>query len=263
MMERYAVRSLMVSTALLSACAAKTPLPPHPEVTAAIRKMETVAVLPPFVEYTRMVFSGENERAPNVEQAIAATLADAAQSAVGARQFTVRKAPEDQTPEHKREMEFELQQLDTALVAAFRQATQGNSENQTTRPRVSIGVAGNPLAHRMNADGLLVTRYSGFQKSTGQQTKEAISGIAIGALTGVVRVPASEGGTVTLMLIDGATGEVLWMGRGSHAVFPRHTGARTAAGTPAAAASNALATFPTREGAPAAGEKPPATSVSQ
>lgn len=252
MIERN-LASAVISATLLTACAATKPPPPppHPEVISAIRRIETVAVLPPTVEYTRIAFSGENERVTSVEQNVFSSLTGTLEEVVGTRQYVVRKIEEGPAEEQKREMQFEQQQLEAALTAAFKQAAESEPENKETRPRVSIGAAASPLAHRLNADALLVTRYSGFQKTGGQRTKEAMSGILMGALTGVVRISASEGGAVIAVLVDGPTGEVLWMGRGTHATFQRAMAPGTYKGptSAAGAARQALSSFPTREAA--------------
>lgn len=240
--------SLAFITIFVSACATKppAPLPPHPEVVNSIRKVQTIVILAPQVEYARIVFTGENERLPLLEKSIAANLSSEFERVIGG-QYTIRKPPEDQPEERKREMEFEVQQLHAAFAARVKMSSAEEEEKPTTRARVTVGAAATAVASRFDADAILLSRYSGFQKSGGQQTKDMMAGVMLGALTGVARVQASEGGVVEVALIDGTTGELLWMGRGAHARFPG--GRRSAApSTASGAAGMALARFPTKEG---------------
>ena len=243
-MNTRTLHGLAAITLFVSACATKPPpLPPHPEVVNAIRKVQTVVILAPQVQYTRIVFTGENERLPVMEKEISTTLLSEFEHTIGG-QYTVRKPPEDQPEERKREIEFEVQQLHAAFASRVKMSTVEEEEKATTRPRVTVGAAATAVATRFDADAILLSRYAGFQKSGGQKTKD----IMTGAMLGVVH--ASEGGVVELALIDGTTGELLWMGRGTHARFP--AGARSARPTTARGAANmALARFPAKE-APAA-----------
>lgn len=241
---------IAVITLVVCACATKppAPLPPHPEVVNAIRKVQTIVILAPQVEYTRIVFTGENERLPLLENNISATLLSEFEHTIGG-QYTIRKPPEDQPEERKREMEFEVQQLYAAFAARVKMSGTEEEEKPTTRPRVTVGAAATALASRFDADAILLSRYSGFQKSGGQKTKDFMTG----AMLGVVH--ASEGGLVEVALIDGTTGELLWMARGTHARFP--AGAHSAAPTTArGAAVMALANFPAKESAAAAASVP-------
>lgn len=48
-------------------------------------------------------------------------------------------------------------------------------------------------------------------------TKDIIAGALLGLLTGTAVVPAQEGAALEVALIDGTTGDVLWVNRGRNA----------------------------------------------
>jgi hypothetical protein len=244
-MNLRTLHGLAVIALFVSACATKPPppLPPHPEVVSLLRKVQSIAILSPQVEYTRIVFTGENERLPLMEKNVSDTLLAELESTIGG-QYIIRKPPEDQPEERKREMEFEVQQLRAAFATRVKMSSVEEEEKPTTRPRVTVGAAATALASRFDADAILLSRYSGFQKSGGQKAKDIMAGAVLGV------VHAAEGGVVEVALIDGTTGELLWMARGVHARFP--AGARSARPTTArGAAVMALTGFPPKE-APAA-----------
>ena len=244
-MNTRTVHGLAVIALFMSACATKPPppLPPHPEVVSLLRKVQSIAILAPQVEYTRIVFTGENERLPLMEKNISETLLSQFESTIGG-QYTIRKPPEDQPEERKREMEFEVQQLRAAFATRVKMSSAEEEEKPTTRTRVTVGTAATALATRFDADAILLSRYSGFQKSGGQKAKDIMAGAVLGV------VHAAEGGIVEVALIDGTTGELLWMARGVHARFP--AGARSTRPTTArGAVGMALAGFPPKEAAAA------------
>ena len=250
----------MIAALLAAGCATKPPLKPDPEVAEMTRKVGTVAVLPPQVEFVEIVFSGDNQRIPEEETRIAGTLEAKLDELVGAKHFVIRKPAADADEQQKRDAAFEIEQLHAAFTAATKE--EKTSDKPGFRPRASVGLAATVVASRMDADAILLSRYSGFKKSGGQAAKEIMAGALLAVLTGYAAIPAHEGGTVAMALIDGATGEILWTGGGNvgpngslYAIagslfdtFPAHEAALAATPTPAPAESGGAP----QNGAPAA-----------
>jgi len=207
--------TVVLIASLVSGCA-MTPIRQHPDFASAARKVQTIAVLPPDVEYVRIVFNGDNERLTEKERAIADELCQSLEASLKNKQYTLRPALAAKLEESKKNLDFELQQVRTAYTEASKQLYEKPaSEEESKKYRVTLGPVVNPVASLMEADALLYVRYYGFEKSGGQQTKDIIAGALFGVLTGTLVVRPAEGAAVEVALIDGATGDVLWANRGN------------------------------------------------
>ena len=253
MNRNLVVAVVLAVIAALSGCAQTPPAPrpPNPETLQAITKLERIAVLPPEVDVTLIAFSGENERMPGVEATLGADLDRQVQFMLRQRNFTVR-SPRDLPEERKQGLEFDVQQLRAALKAAASVLVKTAEEDQAADvpvelPKLTVGAAAGPVATRLDADAILLTRYSGFRKTSGQRQGDMAANVMFGAFSGFVRHSATEGGAVTVFLIDGATGDVLWAARRTDARFPSNARVRTAhAPSPAAATDRAITGLPAR-----------------
>ena len=87
--------------------------------------------------------------------------------------------------------------------------------NFSDDPLPSLGPGVNRLTSPAKSDYLLLSRYSGTQKSRGQQGKEVITAsmralISLG--TQQYRVTPARYGELEVALVDGVSGQVLWSG---------------------------------------------------
>lgn len=208
--------ALLIVVSVVSGCA-MTPIRQHPDFASAARKVETIAVLPPDVEFVRIVFNGDNERVTEKERTIADELHQNLETALKSKQYTVRPWLDTKQQEANPNANFDLQQVRTAYTEAAKQLYDKNANEEESKTyRVSLGPLVNPVASLVNAEALLYVRYYGFEKSGGQQTKDILAGALLGVLTGVIAVPKTEGSAMEVALIDGATGDVLWANRGGN-----------------------------------------------
>lgn len=208
---------LILLVSLVSGCATMTPIRQHPDFASASRKVQTVVILPPEVEYLRIVFNGDNERETEKEQTITQELQAGLEAALKKKQFTVRPWFSDKQKAANQNISFDLQQVRTAYNEAAKQLFEKPAnEEESKQYRVSMGPVVNPIASLVNAETLLYVRYNGFNKSGGQQAKDIVAGALLGVLTGVMPVYAAEGSVLEVALIDGATGDVLWANRGGN-----------------------------------------------
>jgi hypothetical protein len=209
--------TFLLIVSLVSGCVMMTPIRQHPDFANAARKVQTVAILPPDVEYLRIVFNGDNERQTEKEQTITQELQEGLETALKKKQYTLQPWLSDKQKEENKNLSFDLQQVRTAYNEAAKQLFEKPAnEEESKNYRVSLGPVVNPVASLVNAEALLYVRYNGFEKSGGQQTKDILAGALLSVLTGVVAVPAGEGSVLEVALIDGATGDVLWANRGGN-----------------------------------------------
>ena len=216
--------------AVLSPCVAgarkpaASATPSHEEAREALFKIRTVAVLPPRTVYVRKVFDGPDEPMPGRERAIRNSLGGHLVALVESTNLQALTPRPDWSEEQARAVDFDTNQLFAALGA---NSFDDRSNNAARPTRLALGsTAPGRLAERFNADALLLVAYSGFVKSAGQRASEgAIQGLTMG-VRGRATVPEMEGGTVTLILIDGASGDVLWASRAKHAKLPPKSDSR-------------------------------------
>jgi hypothetical protein len=248
--------AFLLIVSLVSGCTTMTPIRQHPDFASAARKVRTVAILPPDVEYLRIVFNGDNERQTDKEQTITQELQESLETTLKKKQYTVQPWLSDKQKEENKNVSFDLQQVRAAYNEAAKQLfDKPANEDESKKYRVSLGPVVNPVASLVNAEALLYARYHGFEKSGGQQTKDILAGALLSVLTGVVAVPAAEGSVLEVALIDGATGDVLWANRGGNQ-GPGGLGFRAPL-----MAENILVRLPGKEIAVAASDGNPAKAV--
>lgn len=191
---------------------AMTPVRQHPDFASGKRKVQVVAILPPDVEYRHLVFTGENERDPQREQAISQDLANSAEALLQARGYSVKTDLLKKLEAGDKQFNFEYEQLKGAYAQASKElyAQPMVQIEESNKFKVGLGSIVNPFAAGCGADALLLARYAGFDKSGGLIAKEVIGSALLAALTGAYYVPAKNGGSIEVALIDGITGEVLW-----------------------------------------------------
>lgn len=209
---RFGGAIVLLALLLLGGCAELTTVREHPEFASQTRKVARVAILPPEVEFTRLAFTGDNERDAKQEASIASTLAAVAAPGFRERGFTVSEADLGKAIADDQDLAYELEQLRNIYNKAADELYDGKavSVEESRKFKVTLGPSVNVLADRAEADGLVLIRYSGFSKSDGLMTKERVGNVLLAALTGVYYEPARSGGAVQVALIDGTTGEVLW-----------------------------------------------------
>lgn len=203
---------VLLSLLSLSGCGTYTAVRQHPDFASQNRSIETVALLPPEVEYVRKVFAGDDEPVPSKELSVARTLSNAVPSTFRRRGYQISKVEIDKALGDSEELRYELEQLRKAYTQASGQLYEKGTvlEEQSKQFDVNLGTVVNQFADACDADGLILVRYSGFEKSDGLVTKEVVSNAMLAALTGTYYEPVRSGGFIELALIDGNNGDVLW-----------------------------------------------------
>lgn len=85
---------------------------------------------------------------------------------------------------------------------------------EAAQSQVGVGPVAMAVATQRQADGLLVVRYSGYEKSGGLITEEVVLSALVAGMTRdyEFHITMAEG-TIDLVLIEGASGELLWANR--------------------------------------------------
>lgn len=194
----------------------------HPDFAEQKRQVKNVAVLPSDVEYLLLVLTGDNERLLEQEQSAKDSLTKDLPGLLAERGYQVQTPAAEELQKIVTDANFTIEQAKSAYREVSKQLYERAmvEEAESKKFRVSIGPVGSAVAEALKADAFLFTRYSGFKKSEGLIAKEILSSAMLGALTGVVVVPAPAGGSMEMALIDGYSGDVLWTNRGGGPATP-------------------------------------------
>lgn len=209
------VLAILLALVLATGCS-YTPVREHPEFASAVRKVQKVAVLPPDVEYVLLVLTGDNERLPEEEAKVRQSLASALPGLLEKRGYVASELSTEKVQAIVKDANFTIEQAKTAYREASKRLYERPlvTEDESTQFRISIGPIGNAVAEAVDAEAFLFVHYAGFKKSEGLLAKEIVANALLGALTGVVAVPAATGASMELALVDATTGDVLWSNRG-------------------------------------------------
>ena len=212
----HQLRILLLSSmiVLLSACASMktTTVRENPDFASAKRSVRTVALLRPEVEVTRIAFTGENDHDTSAEEDIRGKMCTTLQGALEQHGYQVKIQLIDQLNGDNKQLNFDFEQFKTAYTQASKElyAKRNVSEQESANFRVGVGPVANTFAVASGADALLYIHYVGFTKTGGQIAKDIFAAALIGVLTGSAPVPAAQGGSVEVALIDGVSGDILW-----------------------------------------------------
>jgi len=204
---------------LFGAGCAQTPVRMDPDFASAKQTVKKVVVLTPDVLYQLIVLTGENERQPEKEKSARADLEKKLPKLLEARGYEVRRFDLEVAKTKLKDADFTVEQVKSAYRAASSQLYERAmvSEEDSQQFRVSIGPVGGALAEALDADAFLFTRFDGFERSSGLIAKDIAAGVLVGVLTGVAHVPAPNGGSMEMALVNAVNGNVLWANRGGWA----------------------------------------------
>ena len=209
---RYGVVVLLCGFAYGCSTPKYTTVREHPEFQESKAQFKSLAVFPPDVAFQHLVFNGDHQSVPEREEAIAHELAALLPGLLAARGYEVKEFAFEEQAESDSDFAFEMSQLRDAYgrvsIELYDRALVKESESRSFDK--SVGTVVNQFCARAQADGLIVTRYYGFDKSKGMRAKEIAAGIAFAALTGSYPMYPARGSAVEVAMLDCVSGDVLW-----------------------------------------------------
>jgi len=209
----------------------------HPDLASAKRAVRTIGLLPPEVEQVRVGFSS-NERDVGKEAQLRAQLSESIKAELEKRGYTAKTSLLQRLNGDDSQLSAEFERF----KAAYTQAVNDLYKRGVPigpQSKVSVGTVATAFSTAAGADGLIVTRYSGFEKTGTRGTQDALVSGIVGFITMANMTkpaPSSSpsGGKIEVTLIDGASGEILW--ENTYGIAPEEAGAILA---------KAMTTFPT------------------
>lgn len=208
----------VIGLVLLSGCATTT-VRQHPQFADSTRQVHRIAILPPQVTHTLIQFDGKGPRNPEKEARISQDIVSSLRGGLEQRGYTVVtelvSALDGQDPD----LSFQFEELKAGYQESKKElySSLAMDEDAAQQFQLSVGPVANTFALLGQADALLLVRFDGIEKSSGQVAKEVVASALLSVLTGVVMVPAPETGSAELALIDGITGDILWTNVGGSA----------------------------------------------
>lgn len=190
----------------------------HPEFASNKVDIERVAIVPPIVEFNKVEFSGEGVRDQEQEKTFESMLIRGAETALVERGYTPVVVEREQIAEELAAFNVDLgklrEQYNQARERLYQTPMVTLEESLTFQE--SVGEAAAIVASYADADAVLLMRYAGFEKTGGAVAKDVAVGVLVGLLTGYVPVANTEGETLEAAVLDGQTGNVLWVNAASH-----------------------------------------------
>lgn len=212
-MPQTVIRSLILSVLVVvtSACS-YTSVRQHQDFNEIAKSIDSVVVAPPTVTVELVVFTGENERLKEKEDAVGGTLVNLAAEKLQAQGLKVIDFDFEKAITEDEEFAYALTQCREAYQKAKQDLYNGKSvlEEDKATFKTSLGAVVNTIAEKTGAEALVLMEYYGFEKSGGMIAKDVAASVLIGLLTGSVPIQPTEGSSLQIALIDTAGGDVLW-----------------------------------------------------
>lgn len=223
----------------------------HPELAAALARVETIAILPVEVgQLRKTAFSGDELQLAR-ERAIGRELTRTLRGALRSRSYSVVSEPELWPGDEIRPETPEAVELRSAWASLESSPAAAMAPGDARALRMNVGPVAQSVAMQYQADALLIVHSAGYEKSGGRKAADVVSSALIAGVTGLSLGPIAESeGEIRLALIA-RSGEVLWTNRISGPT-DRKRGAVAARGYqgPADLAAHAVAPFPARTPGP-------------
>jgi hypothetical protein len=203
---------VLVAMLALTACTTATTVRQHEDFAGRRTRIARVAVVPPEVDATLIVFKGTNEPLPEEVTRVSAVLPELLKRGLEEHGFVVAlPVAEDGMESELRAMIAQLRQT-TAQVNADMYESVALDTSKAMKYSASVGPQVAELADALDADALLLASYAEFHKSSGETARDVTIAVLVGAATlgNFIPIPVKYGASLVVMLVDGVTGELLW-----------------------------------------------------
>ena len=207
--DRQALFGLLaLGVGALSACTTMARV--YPELEARRSRIARAAVLPPETKFTLITFKGDNPRMSAEEENAKAVLPGMIAAKLREHGLVVDEAGVASNSDLRfqaTELQATFDQALADLLATLGPARQASQVNR------SLGTQAARVADPLGVDALALVRVEGYSKSGGEIAKDLAKAFVVGFITAgtLVPLPPMSGTTIVSALIDGSTGDVLWI----------------------------------------------------
>lgn len=214
--SKFAQLIIMLSVVYMAGCATtpQTTIRVHEDFEKGKYPYETVALLPVDVVIRENSMEGSEGRMKEKEELIYDQIIDALVPTLAHKGYKVKANPIIDAIDENTELGYDYNNFKTAMVEVAAGAGLGARVELEKKQHtdISVGEVASPLADFSNADLLAFVTYSGFENSTGLQVGRAVGKAILTVLAGgnQIQEEIAAGGSLTFILVDGSSGDVLW-----------------------------------------------------
>lgn len=190
----------------------------HVTLEDQLKRIESVVLLPVDVKIELVTLTGENERLVEREAELAVKLTDIVNASLTEHGFTTVPSDFTETVDDEVDVAYAITQIREGFDQVKKDIDFGRvlPKSKINKMKVTVGEAANIVQSVSGTDAIMMVNYAGFDKSGGHVAKDLATGVLVGVLTmgAVVPVAPKSGAMIEMALIDGASGELLWVNSG-------------------------------------------------
>jgi hypothetical protein len=187
----------------------------HTDLEVHLEKIERVVIVPPQVVIELINIDGDNERLSEKETTVSDTIVQQTSSMLVQQGYELVTFDFDQAVQDDPELAYQITQISQSYEQAKQDLQAGRPVTEANKRsyEATMGKAVISVAAKADADAVCLLHYSGFKKSKAMVSKDVGTSVLVGLVTLGYMVPVytRAGALFEAALVDGVTGDVLWM----------------------------------------------------
>lgn len=219
------INLFIVQVVLLSGCTFShlTLERKHQDYYSLINQSKSIMILTPNVTVSEIFYDGTSKEMLDEEATVSEEISTKTKRLLERYGYNC-KINSDVNFKSNRELQFDISKLkmtiDNTLPELYGKAVKSQDK---AKFHASVGPIASVVASQTNADALLLIYYSAYHRSAGLQAKDFFADLLYAIITlGGSNLTAPSGARAFAILVDGASGSILWTnirqkaGAGSH-----------------------------------------------
>lgn len=183
----------------------------HKDYYSLINQSKTIMVLTPTVSVSKIYYDGTSKEMLEEEAEVSEEISNKTKQLLERYGYTC-KINSDVKFKSNRELQFDISKLkmtiDNTLPELYGKAVKPQDK---AKFNANVGPIASVVASQTNADALLLINYNAYHRSAGLQVKDFFADVLYGIITlGKSRYTYSSGARTFAILVDGASGSILW-----------------------------------------------------
>ena len=203
---------------VITGCSITNTVRKHPEYTTLSSKIKSIYILPPEVVITHKALSESDSRSSKNEERMLKIFSEQIPKYISKQGISIPDANFEQA--FGTASELTLEQLRSAYRKASidlhkQEVKSGTHKSVILRekndPIVNLGSVASYVSKQLSTDALMIVRYIGFEIYTGGIVMDRIDSAMSSQITAPFVNASTFGGVFEMALVDGSTGDILWI----------------------------------------------------
>ncbi|WP_460234177.1 hypothetical protein [Aurantivibrio plasticivorans] len=217
---KYSALTILFCVILISGCASNTTPNAkdqnmHPSLLDELQRIKTVVIIPPIVDIRFLTLTGEDEDLVSDENQIINYIKTTTRSHLEKAGYGIVEYNFDAAKSNDTNFTYTITKVyqDFYRVKSDLQAKRRIPQLNTNSMPIYVSEAIHDITHKVGADAILISRFSGYKKSVAYVAKEAGAVFTQNLLTTNRhrrKASTANGAIIDIALLDGHTGELLW-----------------------------------------------------